>query len=419
MAKEPTKKPYILVLICEGGGGHRSAGVSLKEILGREYQIEIVNLVKDILHPIDLLKRLTLGTFTGEDCYNYLMQKDFTKILKFYTTLGNPYMYSNRNKIAKLFDKYLKSKSKLPDLIISTIPYMNVGLLITAHRLEIPFFLLATDLDTSTFLNGFNRIGRRLLRRFKLSLAYERPELVIPVFKNSILKPHDIVFPGFPVRPACQRQYTKEEIDQLKSYYGMSEQKQIITMIMGAVGSKIILEHTQIIAKLPSTFFKAPFEVNICVGHNKKIFQKIVKWLLSEGGSLIQQKENCTSILMPGGNVMHIRGFTDELILIMACSDLIITKTGSCTVNEAIYLGKKLLLDNTPSSPSRYLPWEQFNIHFVKRHRLGAVFTNSDELSSLVPFLLSHVRMPEKMLQLPNFQTNISSVVSSMLEVSF
>jgi hypothetical protein len=79
-------------------------------------------------------------------------------------------------------------------------------------------------------------------------------------------------------------------------------------------------------------------------------------------------------------------------------------------------LGKKILLDNTPLSTARYLWWEQFNIHFVKRHNLGAVFTHSQELFSLIPFLLSNVRLPSKSLKLPDFQTNIADLVSSVLD---
>ena len=290
---------------------------------------------------------------------------------------------------------------------------MNSGLLTAAHRLNIPFYLVTTDLDSKTFLLGFDKIDREILKGFKASLPYERPEIVLQVFKHSILEPKDLVFSGFPVRPACQKEYTPEEIERFKSYFGMSPGKKIVTLVMGAIGSRTIFDHTKIIAKLQPSLCGGPFEVNICVGRNQKVQEKIVDWLLSEGGWFIQKRDERMSILMPNGTVLHVRGFTSELIQIMACSDLIVTKTGSCSVNEAVYLGKKILLDNTPLSAARYLWWEQFNVHFVKRHSLGAVFTQSEELYSLIPFLLHHVNLPAKKLQLPDFQTNIANLVSS------
>lgn len=416
MAEKIPRKPRILLLNSEGGGGHTSACASLKETLGRSYYVEVINLMETVLPSIDPISILTFGRRSGEDFYNYLMQKDHYRLLQIFIRIGNRYMLAQRKKIARLFEKYLTEQPRLPDLIISTIPFMNPGLIIAAHRLKIPFFLVATDLDTATFLRGFDSIDRSVLEKFKMSVAYERPEIVLQIFKHSVLEPSDLVFNGFPVRPACQKQYSPEEIEQLKNYFGMSTGKKIATLVMGAAGSNMIFEHTKVIAGLSPALCGGPLEANICVGRNRKAHAKIADWLISEGGWVVQKKDQRTSILMPHGTVMHIRGFTEELILIMACSDLIITKTGSCSVNEAIYLGKKILLDNTPLSTARYLWWEQFNIHFVKRHNLGAVFTHSQELFSLIPFLLSHVRLPSKSLKLPDFQTNIADLVSSVLD---
>lgn len=416
MSEKIPRKPRILILNSEGGGGHTSACASLSEILGRSYYTEVINFAKTVLPPVDPFSIFSFGKCSGENIYNFLMRNDYYRLLKGFIVLGNWYVLSQKKKIANLFEKYLTSQPRLPDLIISTIPFMNHSLLAAAHRLKIPFFLVATDLDTATFLRGFDKIEREMLERFKMSVAYERPEIVLQIFKHSALEPSDLVFSGFPVRPACQKTYAPEEIEQLKNYFGMAPGKRIITMVMGAAGSNTIFEHTKVIAKLSSSLCGGPLEANICVGRNRKAKKRIVHWLVKEGGWLVNKKDDKTSILMPNGSTFHIRGFTDELILIMACSDLIISKTGSCSVNEAIYLGKKILLDNTPRSPARYLWWEQFNIHFVKRHNLGAVFTRSDELSSLIPFLLHHVTMPAKALKLPDFKSNISSLVSSILE---
>ncbi len=415
MKDQPNKKPRILVLMCEGGGGHKSASVSLQEILSPNYEIDVINVISTVLPPIDPLRICTFGKRYAEDLYNFCMQKDLYRFLNYFVRIGNRYMLFQKKKIAKLFEKYLISQPQLPDLIISTVPFINHGLVLATHKLNIPYLLLPTDLDTATFLRGFDRMDREVLKRFKMAMAYERPEMILQVFKHSVLEPTDLAFPGFPVHPACQKTYTPEEIERLKSHFGLASGKKIVTLVMGAAGSGTIFHHTQIIAQLSSKTC-GPIEVNICVGRNRKIQSKIINWLHREGGWLVQKNEERTSILMPKGTLLHIRNFTEELTLIMACSDLIISKTGSCSVNEAIYLRKKILLDNTLLSTARYLWWEKFNVPFVKRHGLGAAFTQSEELHSLIPFMLNHICMPAQALKLPDFHTNIQNLVSSLIK---
>ena len=103
----------------------------------------------------------------------------------------------------------------------------------------------------------------------------------------------------------------------------------------------------------------------------------------------------------------------------MVGSDLIITKTGSCSVNEGIYLGKKLLLDNTDTSSARYLFWETFNLYFVRKHGLGDVFYHPSEMTTLVRVLL-HEDLGHPVVsgtfEVPDFRKNIKQIVTKMLD---
>jgi len=216
---------------------------------------------------------------------------------------------------------------------------------------------------------------------------------------------------GFPVRPACLKKYSPEELQVIRSKFNLFESHQTVTLIKGAVGGKMLFDHVKTLSKLDPRQHQLHLQMNICVGHNQKMGNKIRNFLLDQGAKFLGRH----TFLLPTGLVMHIRGYTKDLIELMAASDLIISKTGSCTVNEAIYLEKKLLLDNTRRSSARYLWWESFNIPFVQRHSLGYSYSNNEQLLMLIPSFLKYPERPQQKLDLPNFEENILRVTRQMI----
>jgi UDP-N-acetylglucosamine:LPS N-acetylglucosamine transferase len=402
-----TRKKKILVLISRGGGGHKTAGDSLKQILENDYEVEINPVLSDILGSIDPLNRLTRGHFTGEDLYNLLLKSHRNKLLQWMTQFGPHCMKAQ--KVEKAFEKYLRSQVQPPDLIISPTPYINYGIACAAHRWDIPFLIIPTDLDGSTFLQGFPQLPTH--HRFKIALSYDDPEIRKKTFQKTALRDDQLTITGFPVRPACLKKYTPEELQSIRAKFNLFESHQIVTLIMGAVGGNLIFDHVKVLSKLDPRQHQLQLQMNICVGHNQKMGNKIRNFLLDQGAKFLGRH----TFLLSTGLVMHIRGYTKDLIELMAASDLIITKTGSCTVNEAIYLGKKLLLDNTNRSSARYLWWENFNIPFVQRHSLGYAFSDNEQLLMLIPSFLKYPDKPQQKLELPNFVENIRKVTRQMI----
>ncbi len=158
-----TAKRRILVLISEGGGGHKMAGESLKDIFSPEYGVDVVNAFTQVIHPLDWLHSMTAGCFTGEDFYNFMLRKGYHKGVNFYATIGNKYMSANRLRIEKLFEKYLHRIAFSYDLVISTVPFINSGIAKSLQKRKIPFLILPTDLDTSTFFVGLTPMTKSLL----------------------------------------------------------------------------------------------------------------------------------------------------------------------------------------------------------------------------------------------------------------
>lgn len=414
--KFPLKK--ILVLISEGGGGHKMAGEALKDIFSPDHDVEIVNVLTEIIYPLDWFNMITSGLFTGEDFYNFMLRKGYHKGVYMYARMGNKYMNANRQKIEKLFDKFLSKKSQDYDLVISTMPFVNSGIAKTLQKRKIPFLILPTDLDTSTFFVGMTAKQFKPEDKIAFALPYDDVDLRKKGLRNAAIPQDKIVISGFPIRGDCQKNYTPEAIQLLKLKHGLSEKRLSVTLILGTSGNQKLLEYTQELAKLSLEHFSRPLELNICVGKNEKVRKVILGWLLKEGGGVLRETSHFTSIEMSNGLLFHVRKFTKDLIEIMAASDLIITKTGSCSVNEGIYLGRKLLLDNTDSSSARYLFWETFNLYFVRKHGLGDVFYDLHEMTTLVRVLLQEDLghpVASGAFLIPNFKERIQEIVSDLL----
>lgn len=408
-------KKKILVLISEGGGGHKSAGESLREVLGSFYDVEVINVIDEVLQPLDSLSVLTNRSLSGEDLYNLFLQWGLHFITRLYVSVGNLYMHKNRGKIEDLFGNYLSSETRLPDLIISTIPVVNCGLVLAAYQKNIPFLLLPTDLDTKLCLNGLKALELNDHRYFRLALPYDDPDVRIKVVQNSNLKAEQLEVTGFPVRRASRKKYTLKEIQNLRKKHGMYEGYETITIVSGAQGGEILFEHTKNISRIDT---KMRLEANICVGMNERIRQNIIKWLLRKGGKVLYSDPKLTTIESRYGVVLHVRGFIKEIIEIMACSKLLITKTGSCSVNEGIYLGVPLLLDNTRHSSARHFWWERFNIHFIQKLGAGDVFTDSKQLRELIPLFVQHPpENPFPCFTPPDFAKNILRLVADMINL--
>ena len=410
MAIQPfsySRKKKILVLVSRGGGGHKSAGEAIQKILGESYDVEINYVFEDLLGKIDTLNVITKGGFTGEDLYNFLLKNHQKKLLSWMIEFGKKVMRSRP--IERAFDRFFKEQLQLPDLIISPTPLINYSAACAAHRYDIPLLIIPTDLDGSTFLNGFPESATPL--NFKLALSYDDQMIRDRTLENKKLRDDQILVTGFPVKPECQHKYSTQEKQQIRSSFNLFESHQTVTLVMGAVGGNLLYNHVKSIIALDPRLHNLHMELNVCCGNNKKIASKICSLLHSHGARSLEHG----AYVLPSGLVIHIRGYVPNLVDLMAVSDLVITKTGSCTVNEAIYLEKKIILDNTERSSARYLAWEEFNIPFVEKYGLGLSFTDSRQLPMLIASLLKYPDKAKSTLERPQFEENLRTLVQSMI----
>jgi UDP-N-acetylglucosamine:LPS N-acetylglucosamine transferase len=332
--------------------------------------------------------------------------------------MGLKYMLAKKNQIKVLFQEYINTCKKKYDMVISTFPYVNCGLALAAQQLGIPFLVMPTDLDTATFFCGLSEIDFSKGGKFAFALPYDDLDLKKKAFRNCRLPVDKVHITGFPVRQECVKKYSYEQLMLLKFKHGLRLDSHVLTLILGAAGSESLFNYALELFKLEQSNFTKPVEVNICVGRYEKMQKKIISEMIIQGGILMRENSSLSTIKSSKGVIFHGRKYMKEMVELMASSSLIITKTGSCTVNEGIYLGVKLLLDNTENSSARYLQWENFNVPFVRKHGLGDAFTELKELNSMIRFLMNEdLGHPviSGAFPVPHFSSELLKLVEKMI----
>ena len=341
----------ILIFSSYGGGGHISATDALNEYLQKDYDITTVYLIDEVLGCLDPLKILSFKKYTEEKFYNFCLKKKWTWFINKMYQLANLLVYYNESIIKRIIIKYIKQQN--PDLIISVIPIFNNILKKSCQECNIPFLLIPTDLDSTSFVKN---IQPPINDKFLLSLSFENQDILN--FTKNI--PDDSrVFSGFPIKSSF---FESKNHTQIKKDFNVPENKPVILILMGAAGSKATYNYLLTLLEL-----KFPVHLILCLGRNEELRTTLQK---------IQKPDHIT---------VSIISYTNRIADLMSISDLCITKAGTVSVCETIYMNIPMILDNT-STP---LLWEKFNINFIQKHKFGSTITHYKQLSSLVTLFMT------------------------------
>lgn len=348
----------ILIFSSYGGGGHTAVTKALTSYLKDDYEVISTNIFNDVLGSIDPIKKFAFGAHSGEDLYNYLMPRKWYRFLNTYYKIGSFYFNMRHKKVCSMLRSYVKDQN--PDMIISVIPIVNNCILETAQEFNIPFLLIPTDLDITTFTQ---HIKAPTYKKFKIALPFEDPEALQRVAENQISL-ENIGITGFIIRPDFFEEKNKINI---KSFYQIPQDKPVILLLLGAVG----LDDLYIFSKELS-MLTSPAHIIVCTGRK------------------VSLKEKIESIEFPPHLTKTIVGYTDRISDLMAIADLFITKSGSVSVCEAIYMNLPMLLDATTEP----LAWEQSNHRFIKKHSLGGTIKEHSNISSTIDNIFSYRFLP-------------------------
>jgi processive 1,2-diacylglycerol beta-glucosyltransferase len=357
----------ILILTSSGGGGHLSTSNALAFYLKNDYDTTTLNIFADLLQSLDPLRVLTRNSFGLEDFYNFFIQKNQSWLLTLFYRWGVWFIRLRRKKIEALLQDYCQKHAI--DLIISVIPIINNITLTVAQKLDIPFLLIPTDLDTRTYLVDIQNPD---YKKFYLAIPFDDPQIDAPIIqahinKNQLLTIKTLLRPDF---------FENKNILLLKNKLDIPDNTVTVMILMGARGSHTIEKLCKEMAHI-----KKPMHLIVCIGTYEKI------------------KKNIEKIRFPSTTTISLVDFTQHISDLMAVSDIIFSKSGSISVYEALCMNKPLLLDAT----SKVLPWELFNHHFVENHHFGK---SIKKYSDIIPLISSLIADPK---QLTTYHNNLKA----------
>jgi len=352
--KEHARMKKIVIFTCPAGGGHTSVTNALQEQLKGQYTVTQAYIFTDVLGNIDPLNYISRGRYNGEMIYNWFIRR---RIYWANNTLAQAgrWLYSFfAFRVERRVEEYLRKEK--PDLVISVIPFVNASILAVTKKLDLPFLVIPTDLDASTFSVGSKASD---YKKLYFTLPFENQ-----LIKQSIEKAHipadKLYITGFVLRPAF---FEPKDVDKIKDEFNIPTNKPVVMVMMGAVGSVTSYDFTQELVKC-----EQPVHLIVCIGKNEGLRAKIEELELSPHVSLT------------------IIGFTDRVAELMAVSDLFVTKSGSVSFSEGMYMNIPMLLDATAT----VMAWEQLNHKIAEEYEFGKSVKSNEEIRLIVESMIAN-----------------------------
>lgn len=359
----------ILLLSCNTGEGHNSAGKALKKYFEEN---------GDECYMADAI------AFRSERISKIVAEGHvfiYTKTPKFFDVFYNGVELFAKTETSKhdsvLFKLLAKGAVKLYEYIkehgferIVCFHPLASQMLTAAKRdypelKNIPSYLIATDYVASP------GVGESNVDVF----ITPHPDVEYEFIRRGVSKAK-IVPMGIPINPAFARLPEKAEARRMLS---LPENDKIILLMCGSMGCGPI---EKIAAKLTESMKDNTTLVIVC-GRNEKLYQELLP--------LSCKKDNVTLL-----------GFTDKMALYMRSADLYITKPGGLSSTEAACTGLPMVMVNAVAG------CETYNLNFFTRN--GYAIT-SDNVEGIVRATLSLIYDDERLAEmsssmLENFDAN-------------
>lgn len=335
------KRKTILVLSSTGGGGHIAASNTLQKLIGEEYDLKTV-------YPINQLR--IWGVPSCEQFYNMVLRKGWIRSMNFIVRhLAPPMIFRPRfGKIEKIVTSYINTYQ--PDLVISLIPFVNYPASEAARRKEIPYLLITTDNDLRHWALELERVKHP---QFKVTIGCDLPTTKELLLKKNIPE-NAIETIGLPLRPDFIAQ---KDAKRLRKEFDLPLNKEIVLIMMGGAGGETAYAYAK---KIGSMDLGA--HIIIIAGRNHKL------------------KKDVEQLRLHPSNSLTAFGYTDRVSDLMAVSNVIITKPGPGTINEALAMKLPILIDNTGIS----LYWERANVDMVVGNGVGQKIKEFNQIKGLL-----------------------------------
>ncbi|MDR3646255.1 MAG: glycosyltransferase [Candidatus Babeliales bacterium] len=368
----------ILVLSTKGGGGNTCAANAVASYLEKDYDITVVNVICDVFGCCNSLKPFSYA----EDCYNFLLKHRCNFLINFYNYCGLFTFKLLKTVLTNVLYTYIKSHKF--DMLISMTQYINGVALDAAKKLDIPFLVITTDLNTATFAHD---ISDPNYKKFNYLLPFE-DELLTDKIAFAKIPKDKIKFIGYPLREDF---FECKDANEIKKKWGIPTNKPIAMVLMGSIGSTATFMYAYRLSK-----YKKPLHIIICLGKGE--------WL----------REKIKRIKFPPHITVSLVGFTNKISDLMAVSDVLITKTGSHSVCEAMQSKVPLILDSI--NPS--LEWEDLNPVYIDKHQFGENLTDYQDIYDWLDKVLKDKKYKDNLLsqRVYNFSHELKKLISGFFD---
>ena len=356
-----------------------AASNALQSLVGDEYDLKLV-------YPINQLQ--ICGVPSCEKIYNTMLRNGWIRSMNFIVRNLAPHIFrSYMKKLEKIIHSYVKTYQ--PDLVISVIPFVNFPASEAARKSEIPFLVITTDNDLRNWAFEMEKIKHTY---FKVTIGAD-----LPTTRNILLdkkiSENAIETIGLPLRPDFLLPKDPNKI--LESFHLPQDKKKILIM-MGAAGGDTAYKYARKVGDL-----NLDAHLIVIAGRNHKL------------------KEQLEALSQDSPNSISVFGFTDRVSDLMAVSDVIITKPGPGTINEAVAMKLPILIDDTDIT----LFWERANVDFVLKYKVGDKIKKFRQVENLLWAYLKDERViqdiKKSFIEIPpnQFHLRIRGIIQELIAV--
>jgi UDP-N-acetylglucosamine:LPS N-acetylglucosamine transferase len=350
-AEQLPSRKTILVLSSYGGGGHLAASNTLQKLVGDEYDLKVV-------YPINQLR--IWGVPSCEQVYNNLLRSGWIRSVNFIVRHVVPPIFRSRQaKVEKIIASHIAMYQ--PHLVISLIPFINYPASEACRKKELPFLLVTTDNDLRNWAFEMEKVKHT---QMKVTIGADLPT-TRDILRKKKIPENSIETIGLPLRPDFIGPKDRAKI--LEEFH-LPSNKEIILIMMGGAGGQIAYQYAKNIGKM-----QLGAHLVVIAGRNHKL------------------KKELEQLKLHSSNTLTAFGFTDRVSDLMAVADVIVTKPGPGTINEAMAMKLPMLIDNTDTS----LFWERANVDFVLRYGVGQKIKKFSQVKGLLAAYLKDAKMKE------------------------
>lgn len=373
-------KPKILVLSCKGGYGHVASAHTLENLLGDVYDVQIV-------YPMD--EMLDASGVDLRGFYDVMLKNRWIRSMNFLVRRVAPRFFRMKQRsIESIVASYILQQQS--NLVISVIPFVNYPASEAARKQQVPYLLVTTDNDLRNWVYGLERIKHP---QFVVTIGAD-----LPTTRNVLLQKKipatSIETIGLPLRQEFINYQAREG---MKEAYGIPSAKPVVLVMMGGSGSRSAYDYAKKVGQLPYNV-----HLIVCTGRHEKL------------------KRDLNKLRLDPSNSMTVIGFTDRVADFMALADVMITKPGPGTINEAIAMRLPVLVDSTEIS----LFWERANARMVSAFGIGESVTRLKDVGPALDRFLydelhtARVEQAFEMLPANRFHEGIRSIVARLTKGS-